>query len=801
MLNQYFIALLTTSVTHAALSCFVYLRGRDRLTNITYALYSAAIAVWSGGEAFAITSDSYANALFLWRLNHVGVVFIPIFFVHFVMSLYSKTDYAKHRTVIFLSYLAGITFLFLNLSGILIRDVEQKFDFHYFINSTGMYPFFFSLWVAWAIYGLICLFRLYLVSPSNKRNQLSYFSISMCIAYMGGIPNFLPTFNIVIPVVMPFGTYAVSLYAFFTVYAIVAYRLMDIEVIIRRTVVFAGLLGMVMLTMTAVMALAQGVASRYVSVPPMVVTAITALIAIALFDRTRQILIDLTDQFLFQKKFDYRQLLKDASRGVALIQSLDRLAKLIVAFMTMRARIKNAALFIHSDEGFTLETVRGVTYGENLKKISQGHPLVKKLVLLKQPLRRSEFVPEEGITDYDSEAIYSLLSELNSEAIIPSFLGRGAEEGTNARDRLSLRGFLVLGPKKSDEEYTQDDLDVFSTLAQESAIAIENARLYDAQIQKTTELAKANEDLAFTNKKLNDATSDLMKALSETEKAKKELESTQAQMLDMKRRELVARMSAAMGHEIQNPLQGISFTYYHFGKLGKILDEILEYGKEIGDAKIIELTDRTISIVNQDIAQPLRNHTDRIKGIANSVTDLIKGQDRFADIHLGLIINYAIEEIRFTTYWERLAEPTIEINLPRNLPLVHANSHRLQGVFVNLIKNAYDAMKGKAEKRITIRGEDDPENPALIRIYFEDSGCGMDEETAKHSFDFKFTTKGDHGTGIGLAYCKDTIEAHGGTISVKTEPGKGATFIFTLKKGKPYGVGGDKYEKNVGHRR
>ncbi len=784
-----------TSLSFLLTGMYVYAQDQRKLLYQRCFRFSTSVAFWAFGYFITLLEISnYEINITASRLSHAFGAFIPITYLHFVWAILKKEDRKKF---FFWSYLFSTFMFFVCLTPLVVTELLPKMGIKYYPEGGifyAIYALLFLVYPGYAQYKMAVEIR---KTRGTERMRLIYFFVALALAFSGGVSLFLLIFNLQFP---PYLSVLIILYPPMMAYTILVYRFLDIQVIIRRTLVFAGLLGMVMLTMTVVMALAQGIASHYVSVPPMVVTAITALIAIALYDRTRQFLVDLTDKFLFQKKFDYRRLLKDASRGVALIKSLDRLAKLIVAFMTMRARIKSAALFINTDgEGFQLKTARGFT-GKTLEKISDSHPLIQRLRGQKQPLRKTDFVSSDGISDHESREIYSLLSELKAEAVIPSFLGRGGD-GTSGRDRLSLRGFLILGAKKSDEEYTQDDLDVFSTLAQESAIAIENARLYDAQIQKTNELAKANEELAFTNKKLNDATSDLMKALSETERAKKELESTQAQMLDMKRRELVARMSAAMGHEIQNPLQGISFTYYHFGKLGKILHEILEYAKEIGDSKIIELTDRTITIVNQDIAQPLRNHTDRIKGIANSVTDLIKGQDRFADIHLGLIINYAIEEIRFTTYWERLSEPTIEINLPRNLPLVHANSHRLQGVFVNLIKNAYDAMKGRAEKHITIRGEDDPENPALIRIYFEDSGCGMNEEIAKHAFDFKFTTKGDHGTGIGLAYCKDTIEAHGGTISLKTEPGKGAIFVFTLKKGKPYGVGGDKYEKDVGHRR
>jgi len=86
-LNQYVIALSVTSATIFILSAFVYLKGRNKKINQTFALYSLSTAIWSGCEAYAISTTSQANALLWWRINHIGVIFIPVFFVHFVFSL------------------------------------------------------------------------------------------------------------------------------------------------------------------------------------------------------------------------------------------------------------------------------------------------------------------------------------------------------------------------------------------------------------------------------------------------------------------------------------------------------------------------------------------------------------------------------------------------------------------------------------------------------------------------------------------------------------------------------------------
>src|SRR3989338_8886447 len=113
MLYHYVIALTVTCLVHLGLAVVVYSRGQKHLTNITYASYSAAISWWSGIEALSITSQDPSAALFLWRLNHIGVIFIPIFFVHFVISLLEPEKRSRSKKTVQLSYFIGIVFVLL----------------------------------------------------------------------------------------------------------------------------------------------------------------------------------------------------------------------------------------------------------------------------------------------------------------------------------------------------------------------------------------------------------------------------------------------------------------------------------------------------------------------------------------------------------------------------------------------------------------------------------------------------------------------------------------------------------------
>jgi signal transduction histidine kinase len=113
------------------------------------------------------------------------------------------------------------------------------------------------------------------------------------------------------------------------------------------------------------------------------------------------------------------------------------------------------------------------------------------------------------------------------------------------------------------------------------------------------------------------------------------------------------------------------------------------------------------------------------------------------------------------------------------LPPVMAERVQLQQVFLNLIKNAVDAMSSITDHNrvLAIKSEGCESNNVLMTV--EDSGTGIDPEHADHIFDAFFTTK-THGMGMGLSICRSIIELHGGKLWASAGSPCGSRFCVKL---------------------
>jgi signal transduction histidine kinase len=131
----------------------------------------------------------------------------------------------------------------------------------------------------------------------------------------------------------------------------------------------------------------------------------------------------------------------------------------------------------------------------------------------------------------------------------------------------------------------------------------------------------------------------------------------------------------------------------------------------------------------------------------------------------------------------RLRQIEVMVDLGSEETVVVANPIQLEQVFINLLTNARDAVADSPRKAIRISSS---VGPAAVEVAFADSGPGIPPGLEQRIFDPFFTTKEvGKGTGLGLSITYGIVKEHGGTISVVSRPGEGATFVIHLPLATP----------------
>jgi len=231
-------------------------------------------------------------------------------------------------------------------------------------------------------------------------------------------------------------------------------------------------------------------------------------------------------------------------------------------------------------------------------------------------------------------------------------------------------------------------------------------------------------------------------------------EYTQQQIMKSERLATLGQLAAGVAHEINNPL-GAVLMYAH------------------------------LSLEEMEAQDPRRKNLEKMVGETTRCKDIVKGLLDFARQTEPNVEESDVNEIlkRTLSLLENQAlfqNVRIIRAFSPSLPKVMTDSSQIQQVFTNIILNGGEAIDGEGELTVATRTAPDGE---YIEIEFTDTGCGIPRENLEKIFDPFFTTKEvGRGTGLGLSVSFGIIARHRGTINVKSEPGKGTTFIVRLPR-------------------
>ncbi|MBN1404905.1 MAG: HD domain-containing protein [Candidatus Omnitrophica bacterium] len=488
-MNAFALSCLFTFIFAIALGIFVYWHGRKKIINKLWGLFSIAISLWTLGLFGCVIAQSKEQALNWQRVLYIGTINFPFLFFHYVCALLDCRK--QKRKIIISGYLIGFFFLAISFTKYFIAGIEPRANFNYWPIKPGIlyYPFLLIFFV-FIVYSHFLLYKEYKISDSMRRNRIKYILLAGLVGFGGGSTNFLLDFNTSI---YPFGNFFVVLYAIIMAYAILRYRLMDIEVIIRETAVFAGIFGFAVGIFVFVMFIAQKFLEPFIGTHQVIFPA-AALFLVAIAVRPIERLTYATiGKLLFKKRQKYQQTLKDAAEGMATIRKPERLLGLIAHIVSKTLKPVNVAIYIFDDitGNYRLKSSRFPSGVAQWTEFQDREPLITLLKETKKPvaleeishlLKEEKSNPHEQVLTSDLVKIKSALVSLKANICVPSFY----EED-------ELLGILILGDKKSGDLYTHDDLELLSTLANEAAIAIRNAILYGKLEQKAREIERIYE--------------------------------------------------------------------------------------------------------------------------------------------------------------------------------------------------------------------------------------------------------------------------------------------------------------------
>jgi PAS domain S-box-containing protein len=600
-------------------------------------------------------------------------------------------------------------------------------------------------------------------------------------------------------------------------YAIVRYRLMDVDLIFKRGMAYTLAAAAIGGGYFAVVAgIAELVHARVPSAGPlglMIAIVVTAL----LFDPVRKWIQEKLDQFFYRTRYDYRRTLVEFGRELSSETDLDKMLSSLVDRLAHTLMVDRIAIFLGNSDSsrfelsksFGLGAVGGVDLGflsKPRQEDSAGHIFFEN----------TRQLPRE------TSAAQEAISRLDLNYYIPCH----AREKTIA--------FLGLGKTMEGDFLTSEDVELLETLAGYIAIAIQNGRLYASLEQKVVEY----ERLKDFNENIVESINVGVLAVDLQDR----IESWNSQMEVMyakPRWQVVGRslsevLPASFVEEFYRVRQnaGLHNLYKFrlatptgewrvvnvaiaplvtrkFNVVGRlvIMDDITERIElevqltqadklssigllAAGVAHEVNTPLAVISSYTQMLAKQLQTdpqkaglldkitkQTFRASEIVNNLLNFSRTTGtEFAEISLNKVIadTLALLEHQF-----KVAHVQVQTDLYDNLPPIQGSAGRLQQVFLNLFLNAKDAMAGNGGvlNISTHNGE-------FVSVSVSDTGSGIAQENIHRIYDPFFTTKTapaegqNRGTGLGLSVSYGIIQEHAGHIRVESRPGEGTTFTL-----------------------
>jgi two-component system, NtrC family, sensor kinase len=767
--------------------------------------------------------------------NAALILFAPLF-LHFCMLYPSRQQlFAKRRWRAVWLYVPAF-FLLAVTATILLRDELAK-AIPVFSRIPVSEQLFGILWWLYILHLVIALaasaallIRTFVKAKSTTvRQQVKWvawgtllsvapFVFLYALVYLFGAPTDRWLTDVAI---LPLG-----LIPFAFGYSVMRYRLMDVELVVRRVFVYAlTTLAIALLIGVAVyfgglyaFGSDQGITSGEITLR--VVIAVIAMAAIVMVAApVKNFLQEQVDRLFYGERYDLRNSLLDFGRTLSATTALEPLLDALVQRLQEVLNVERVAIFVesrHSNSGYV------VARSEGLSMPLPVPPDFREMIRVRSA--------ETGIVRADD-------LDLNEESNGSGPVRRSLHYYVPCVVRGRMVSVIGLGRSVDGGILSSEDVEILRTVSGYVAVAIENSLLYQDQQERAAELKLLKE---FNESIIESINVGLLAV--DLEGRVTRLNSALEHILDLRRDAAVGRrvedlfsedfadtLKQVLGKdgwrlkEIRNiyklhtatrgnrslvlnialaPLQDVQ------GQTGALvvledvtaritLEEQLQQREKLSSIGLLaagvahevntpltgvsSYTQMLLGMLNENdpkhaLLQKVRTQAERATNIVNNLLNFSRtgSATEFVEVDVARVLDDTLQLLE-----PQLRRSQIEIvrSYSKDAPEAYGNAGKLQQVFTNLILNARDAIPDGG--RIIVATETADDGSLVAEI--SDTGIGIAPENVAKIYDPFYTTKGvGQGTGLGLAVSYGIVQEHAGRITVDSTPGQGTTFRITL---------------------
>lgn len=800
------------------LGVLVWSRGPRQVLNFVFLLSTIFLTVWFYG-ILAYWSSSSAAEAYSWALFINGTMaFMPAIFLHFAYLFPYQTRPIGWGSLL-AWYLTALIFAALVFGQATIAGVVLTRHGYEMVTT----PFY----LAYNAYFLFFFARGFLVLTEKSRRSVGTRKMQVRYLFLGAFLGFAIPFvtNLALPVfgitaLTKYGPYSTLFFIAFSAYAIVRHRLMSVEVVIRYSTVYAAASLIILAFWTLAVILLERFVQGFLGYSSLIVTGLSALMIAFLFQPLVRLFQALVDHLFFRDRYDYQKTLRDISHQIASVIKLEELTRLIVSSFIDIMKVAEISFLIREKEGEHFRSVSLPLSRYKKIEIDKHSPIVSWLSAAKDILVREEIDDELNRQEpADKKGLAEVRDEMER-------LGISLWVPIITKDELV--GIIALGNKLSGDVYSSEDLGLLSTLASQTAVALENARLYDEVVS----MKDYNQEI-LQSMVSGVLTADVKGRIVTYNSMAERISGRRAEDVLGKSAEEIWGKNSSLSGIIEDSLRDRCFINHEAGivvpdkglvpvsfsstllrdSLGKkmgvlvtILDlsEVKELEEKVRRADKLGALATMAAGMAHEIKNPLSSmkvlsqllplkfdDPDFRQKLQEIFPREINRIDRIVESLLGFArataltfeksdLNSLIDETaKYFVDQARSAEVKINADYG-DLPPVEVDRGQISQVFSNLVLNAIQAMPQGGELKISSRPGRSIEGVVReVKIVVADNGHGIPEDQLKKLFDPFFTTK-YAGTGLGLTITHNIVDGHRGFIDVESQVGKGTTFTVTL---------------------